>query len=262
MESRLARIQSLTAFWLECVKTSFGRPHAIASIFAILLSFIATVLSWYVTDWGNTLKLLVGVAPLGILLITMIGFLVVNLVRMPFRLYREQIQKVDEYERSQIALIVEENDVYLQKRGRNWIFRVGVKALGAKTVNNAEVTLNKIDGNLNAYSDAPLRPSYSFMGESGLIKLNPGEIKYIELFSWGNDEINCWTDIEYRIHYHQNYQLGFWGNPSGLQPFILPSGIPVGRRVITIKATGDDVPAVMKEFIVTVDDGVPAILEA
>jgi len=117
----------------------------------------------------------------------------------PYFVWRADRRKVTEYETKQLGLGVEEDDDrYLQRRGGNWIFRVGVMACGMSTIENVEVTLKSVDGGRNAYADAPLRPACCLPNEPSAIGVKPGEPRFVEVMSWGSD------GKEIGIHYGVN----------------------------------------------------------
>lgn len=225
----------------------FKGVELLALLVPLIIAILATISISLPTNYDWYFYLGIGLG---------IWFILLMLMITPVSMWKQLHEK---YEKQQIDLVVESNDQYIQKRGKNWIFRVGIKACGGKSVDNVEITLAKRGGGKHAYSDAPLRPAYSLPGGSSSFTVKPGEIKFVEVLSWAKD------DPEMKIHYHCNYQiiLGWFderletGLPSQIQPFILYNGIPVEEEM-TLCATGDNIQSVSKPFKLDVTDGEPS----
>ena len=187
-------------------------------------------------------------------LIGLSPFFILFFLIAPFFIWREEERKVRRYESRLLELYFEDNDQFIQKRGNNWIFRIGIRTMGMVSVSNVEVKLYEIDGKKNSYSDAPLRPAYCLSDEPSSFMVKPGETKFVEIASWGQGDCNL------RIHYHTNYQLQLSGDlDESTAPFLLSNTIDSGRRRITLVASGNDTAQVATTFIISTDAKRPAL---
>lgn len=169
----------------------------------------------------------------------------------PVSVWREEREKVLKYEKVDLELVVDNSGQCIHRTDKNWIFRVGIKTNGRKSINNVELIVEKRNGEGHAYSDAPLRPAYSLPDDSSSFTIKPDEVRFVEVCSF--DE----GSPEMRMHYHANYQiiLKYYDkkylkdNPYGVPPpmasFLLNGGIPIGET-ITLCVTGDNAQSATK----------------
>ena len=236
-------------FWVSCYRYAIGVQGELATMVSILFAVLTTLgITGVVFAFvQNRLDLLIMVLPLGIWLF----------VIAPVMVWKKEREKVLEYEKDELELIVGNSAQYVHQRGDNWIFRIGIKTTGRKSVGNVGVVITKRNGRPHAFPDAPLRPAYSLPNESGSFSVKPDDTKFVEVCSWSKGS------PEVRVHYHTSYQIilkyydeKLSGLPSIIAPFVLPDGIPVGES-ITLCVTGDNVPSVNKNLSIDISGKEP-----
>jgi len=253
------QIKTNKGFWWECFKSAFRGGLRYASSIALFLFIILGVVRLLnPACWQKLLDFWGGIANDFAWLLPLVAFVIIVGVviwKRPYNLYKEKADKVKEYETQTVKFICGESDLYLQKRGINWIIRVGIKNQGMKTINNVEVTLKSIDDGINAFADAPLRPAYCLPSEPSTFMVKPEEPRFVEVCSWGEG------DKEMRIHYYTNYQLLLTRPREVVEPFLLYTGIKAGHRFIKLCATGDNMRPVYKTFIISTEGEKPSFKE-
>jgi hypothetical protein len=229
-------------FWKRCCQWSIGKQGELATMISIAFAIFSTL--------GVTGLILANALQNRNLYFMLIPFGVLFFLIAPVMVWKKEREKVLEFERVDLQLIVENDEQYIHQRGDNWIFRIGVKTSSSKTVNNVEVVVAKRNGKEHAYSDAPLRPAYSLPGDSASFSVKPDDIKFVEVCSWDKGS------KEMRMHYHTSYQILLkyyddkykeypYGLPPHISPFVLSNGIPT-EHTITLCITGDNVRSVDK----------------
>jgi len=220
----------------------------VSIIFAILATLGITGV--FLTFLQENASLLFMLLPLGF------WFFVVA----PVVVWKKEREKVLEYERVDLELIVGNGEQYIHQRGTNWIFRIGIKTNSRKSVNNVGVVVAKRGGKEHAYSDAPLRPPYTLLDNLTTFSVKPDETKFIEVCSWnlGSPFI--------RIHYNANYQMllkytdekyeNQYHLPPQMLPFLLDNIIPLGET-IEVCGTGDNVTSVSKTLCIDTSGNQP-----
>lgn len=172
-------------------------------------------------------------------------------------LYKQKADKVDELNRKELCLIVESgnNQYFCPKIGdtNKMVARIGLRALGVKTIENVVVTLSSIDGKPNQNSSSFLNPVSCLPNETAIRDINPGDVTgLIEVFVWDKTRPN---DPVY-ICYHQNQQneIKNGNRTSGLGA--IPCNLEItGKNILELKATGKDTNQVKQDFIIEIVGG-------
>lgn len=189
-------------------------------------------------------------------LIVFVIILGIVMFRRPYNLYKEKAEKVDELEREQIELVVDNTDQFVKPRLSGvMVCMVGIKTSAMKTVNDVRVFLTHINGNKNSNSDSPLNPTESRLGDPPNFNVNPGEaLKLIEVVSCGPQEKH-----KLGIHYYTNYQEHMRAEQFKLEKItdqnIVRSEIDIEKQevnILTLYVTGQNMKPVEKDFVVEV----------
>ena len=175
--------------------------------------------------------------------IVFVAAFIIQLFWQPPCLFKEKSDKLQEYETEAIEL--EGNCIFLS-RENVWAARVGIRTVGQKVIRGVVVYLTAIDGDENAYRDAPLSPSGRLPNITGAINVNPGQTqKFIEILHWK-------PNVEMGIPYNLNYQLQYGGVNIHKSLYSLPTVIPIGNHTVTIYATGENIKPIEREFEVEI----------
>lgn len=219
---------------------TFTKPLLFVDLLAGLLAVIFGAVVYFYPAWGGTMNVLLWAIPLGVAGVAIL----VGFIRAPYHIYKDQADKVREYETQAIDL--QPNSMF-ESRRNIWVARVGVSAIGQKSVRGVVAYLRYIDGNENGLFDAPLRPAERLRNVTGAINVSPGKTqKFIEILHW-NPAVP-----EMGIPYNLNYQLEQAGIDPHTSPYSLPTGIEVGTHTLIIYATGEDMKPVEAEFRVEI----------
>jgi len=232
-------------FWWNIIKISFRKSFNIFSAIATALGVLILIATRFIPQsvaWREILIDLSWQIPIGVF----VGSFFINLFWQPALSFKEKSDKVEKYETSHLQFVVGNGMECIFQRGDNWIFRVGIKTLGRRSVENVEVVLLKRSGREHAFPDAPLRPAYSLPGGLASFIVKPDETRFVEICSWNAKPELC---KEVGIHYHTSYEIFLRHfdekypplNVSPIvAPFLIPDRVPI-EETITLCVTGDNV---------------------
>ena len=224
------------AFFKLWFARTFVKPLVFVDLFAGILAIGFGAIAFLNPNWESTTNNLLWMIPAAVL----VGTIIVGFFLAPYHIYKGQADKVRGYEAHTITL--QPNLVFESRRGI-WVARVGVSAIGQKTVRGVVAYLRYIDGNENALFDAPLRPTERLHNTTGAVNISPSETqKFIEILHWAP------AVPEMGVPYNLNYQLEEAGIDIYKSPCSLPTTIEVGEHTLGIYVTGEDMRPVEAEF--------------
>lgn len=240
--------------WAETLRRIFG-SHSDQIVTAILTTILIIILFWIVEAppeisehiWSTIIPIIAAVT-------VFVGIFALDIFKAFYLLANEDKEEIEKLNRDlegtktpRLEFVLGDGPPFIERYPFDTIppyieryAHIGLSNLTATTIEDISVVLERIEPSTNVPMPLVLRQMDDNPTEDApyqkTFNLNPGEIKYLSILS-RRDSIDSKTSI--RIYTAQDN---------------LYRGIPSREYVLSIRATGRNVPAIQKRFLLTSDN--------